>query len=168
MASCKRKLWEHATIICNRPIATRKKYLCLIASPRIFVLCCFVISNAVFLIMPSLIVCRNLFWQEYWKPIVATWGEVTYPSLKDNMGVVSQVFAGVALELIDHNSDLEPEDADNMVLPVGAKTMSSTIEELSKFIAAVRYLFVLFIDKNIDHPAIEMVRRAFYKYEAQM
>ncbi len=25
-----------------------------------------------------------------------------------------------------------------------------------------------FIDKNIDHPAIDMVRRAFYKYEAQM
>jgi len=102
------------------------------------------------------------------EPIVAMWGEVTYPSLKDNMGVVSQVFAGVALELIDHNSNLEPEDVNNMVLPVGAKTMSSTIEELSKFIAAVRYLFVLFIDKNINHPAIDMVRRAFYKYEAQM
>ena len=102
------------------------------------------------------------------EPIVAMWGEVTYPSLKDNMGVVSQVFAGVALELIDHNSNLAPEDCDNMVLPVGAKTMSSTIDELSKFIAAVRYLFVLFIDKNINHPAIDMVRRAFYKYEAQM
>ena len=102
------------------------------------------------------------------EPIVATWGEVTYESLKTNMGVVSQVFAGVALELIDHNSNLDPEDCDNMVLPVGAKTMSSTIDELSKFIAAVRYLFVLFIDKNIDHPAIDMVRRAFYKYEAQM
>ena len=102
------------------------------------------------------------------EPIVATWGEVTYESLKTNMGVVSQVFAGVALELIDHNSNLEPEDADNMVLPVGAKTMSSTIDELSKFIASVRYLFVLFIDKNINHPAIDMVRRAFYKYEAQM
>ena len=102
------------------------------------------------------------------EPIVATWGEVTYESLKTNMGVVSQVFAGVALELIDHNSILDPEDCDNMVLPVGAKTMSSTIDELSKFIAAVRYLFVLFIDKNIDHPAIDMVRRAFYKYEAQM
>jgi hypothetical protein len=102
------------------------------------------------------------------EPIVATWGEVTYESLKTNMGVVSQVFAGVALELIDHNSNLDPEDCDNMVLPVGAKTMSSTIDEFSKFIAAVRYLFVLFIDKNIDHPAIDMVRRAFYKYEAQM
>ena len=102
------------------------------------------------------------------EPIVATWGAVTYESWKDNMGVVSQVFAGVALELIDHNSNLDPEDCDNMVLPVGAKTMSSTIEELSKFISAVRYLFVLFIDKNIDHPAIDMVRRAFYKYEAQM
>lgn len=86
------------------------------------------------------------------EPIVAMWGEVTYPSLKDNMGVVSQVFAGVALELIDHNSNLEPEDADNMVLPVGAKTMSSTIEELSKFIASVRYLFVLFIDKKHRPP----------------
>ena len=102
------------------------------------------------------------------EPIVATWGEVTYESLKTNMGVVSQVFAGVALELIDHNSNLDPEDSENMVLPVGAKTMSSTIDELSKFIASVRYLFVLFIDKNIDHPAIDMVRRAFYKYEAQM
>ena len=102
------------------------------------------------------------------EPIVATWGEVTYPSLKDNMGVVSQVFAGVALELIDHNSILEPDDADIMVLPVGAKTMSSTIEELSKFISAVRLLFVLFIDKNLNHPAIDMVRKAFYKYEAQM
>ena len=102
------------------------------------------------------------------EPIVAMWGEVTYPSLKDNMGVVSQVFAGVALELIDHNSNLDPEDVNNMVLPVGAKTMNNTIEELSKFIASVRHLFVLFIDKNIDHPAIDMVRRAFYKYEAQM
>jgi hypothetical protein len=102
------------------------------------------------------------------EPIVATWGEVTYPSLKDNMGVVSQVFAGVALELIDHNSSLDPEDNDNMVLPVGAKTMNNTIEELSKFITSVRHLFVLFIDKNINDPAIEMVRRAFYKYEAQM
>ena len=102
------------------------------------------------------------------EPIVATWGEVTYASLKDNMGVVSQVFAGVALELIDHNSSLDPEDCDNMVLPVGAKTMNSTIEELSKFITSVRTLFVLFIDKNINHPAIDMVRRAFYKYEAQM
>ena len=77
------------------------------------------------------------------EPIVAMWGEVTYPSLKDNMGVVSHVFAGVALELIDHNSNLEPEDVNNMVLPVGAKTMNNTIEELSKFIASVRHLFVL-------------------------
>ena len=102
------------------------------------------------------------------EPIVAMWGEVTYPSLKDNMGVVSQVFAGVALELIDHNSNLEPEDVNNMVLPVGAKTMNNTIEQLSKLINAVQPLFVLFIDKEIKDPALEMARQAFYKYEAQM
>ena len=102
------------------------------------------------------------------EPIVATWGEVTYPSLKDNMGVVSQVFAGIALELIEHNSGLDPEDVENMVLPVGAKTMNNTIEQLSKLINAVQPLFVLFIDKEIKDPALEMVRQAFYKYEAQM
>ena len=102
------------------------------------------------------------------EPIVAIWGEVTYPSLKDNMGVVSQVFAGLALDLIDHNSDLDPEDIDNMILPVGARTMRSTIEELSKFISSVRGLFQLFIDKNLKHPAIEMVQKAFSEYEAQM
>ena len=105
---------------------------------------------------------------EVLEPIVATWGEVTYSTLKDNIGVVSQVFAGVALDLIDHNSDLDPEDLENMVLPVGAKTMRSTIEELSKFITSVRTLFVVFIDKNINHPAIDMVHRAFYNYEAHM
>ena len=102
------------------------------------------------------------------EPIIAKWFEVTYESLKDNLGVVSQVFAGVALELIDHNSELDPDDNDNMILPVGAKTMNSTIEELSKFIHSVRSLFILLIDKNINDPAFDMVRKAFYKYEAQM
>ena len=55
---------------------------------------------------------------EVLEPIVATWFEISYASLKDSMGVVSQVFAGIALELIEHNSGLDPEDVENMVLPV--------------------------------------------------
>jgi hypothetical protein len=105
---------------------------------------------------------------EVLEPIVATWFEISYASLKDSMGVVSQVFAGIALELIEHNSGLDPEDVENMVLPVGAKTMNNTIEQLSKLINAVQPLFVLFIDKEIKDPALEMTRQAFYKYEAQM
>ena len=102
------------------------------------------------------------------QPMIALWGEVTYESLKDNVSVVSQVFAGVALTLIDHNSSLEPSDPDNMILPVGAKTMNSTIDELSKFITSSRELFLFLIGKNLDDPAIELVRRTFFKYEAQM
>lgn len=105
---------------------------------------------------------------EVLEPIVATWFEISYASLKDSMGVVSQVFAGIALELIEHNSGLDPEDVENMVLPVGAKTMNNTIEQLSKLVNAVQPLFVLFIDKEIKDPALEMARQAFYKYEAQM
>ena len=102
------------------------------------------------------------------EPIVATWGEVTYASLKDNMGVVSQVFAGVALELIDHNSSLDPEDCDNMVLPVGAKTMNDTIEEMSKFIHSVRLLLWILQTKFNDDPAIKLAGEVFYKYQPQM
>lgn len=102
------------------------------------------------------------------QPIIAMWGEVTYESLKNDVGVVSQVFAGVALELIDHNSALEPEDTDNMVLPVGAKTMNHTIESLSKFITSTREMWLFLINKHIDTPAFDMVRKAFWKYEAQM
>jgi hypothetical protein len=46
--------------------------------------------------------------------------------------------------------------------------MNNTIEQLSKLINAVQPLFVLFIDKEIKDPALEMARQAFYKYEAQM
>lgn len=102
------------------------------------------------------------------EPIVGLWGEVTYETLKNDVSVVSQVFAGVALQLIDHNDSLDRDDPDNMILPVGAKTMNSTIEGLAKMTAAMRSLFVLLIDKYYDNPAFEMSCRAFYKYEAQM
>lgn len=102
------------------------------------------------------------------QPIIAIWGEVSYESLKNDVGVVSQVFAGLALKLIDHNSSLSPEDSDNMVLPVGARTMSSTIESLAKFIDSTRSLWLFLIDKHIENPAVRMVHETFMKYEAQM
>ena len=102
------------------------------------------------------------------QPIIAIWGEVTYESLNNAVGVVSQVFAGVALQLIDHNSGLDPEDTDNIVLPVGARTMNDTIESLSKFISSTRDMWLFLINENIDNPAVDMVRKAFWKYEAQM
>lgn len=102
------------------------------------------------------------------EPIIGLWHEVTYESLKDNVGVVSQVFAGVALTLIDHNSNFDRNDPDNMVLPVGARTMNNTIEDLSKFIESTRSLFMFLIEKYDDSPAIDMTKRAFYKYEPQM
>lgn len=102
------------------------------------------------------------------QPIIAMWGEVTFESLKNDMGVVSQVFAGLALQLIEHNSALEPEDSDNMILPVGAKTMNDTLESLAKFIDSTREMWLMLINKNINRPAFDMVRQAFWKYEAQM
>ena len=53
--------------------------------------------------------------------------EVSYESLEQDMGVVNQTFASIALQLIAHNSLLDPTDPDNMVLPVGAKVMNDTI-----------------------------------------
>lgn len=102
------------------------------------------------------------------EPIVGLWNEVTYDSLKSNMGVVSQVFAGVALNLIDHNSSLSPEDPKNLILPVGAKTMASTLDDLSKFIESTRFLFLGLVEKYDGHPAFEMAQRTFYEYEAHM
>lgn len=102
------------------------------------------------------------------EPIIGLWHEVSYESLKNNMGVVSQVFAGIALTLIDHNSNYDPDDAENMELPVGAKTMNNTIDDLSKFIDSTRSLFLFLIDKYDNDPAIRMVQETFYKYEAHM
>lgn len=94
--------------------------------------------------------------------------EVTYDGLARSMGVVNQTFASIALQLIQHNSELDPEDPDNMVLPVGARTMNDTIDEMSKFINSVRYLFFVLNEKFNDDAAIRLTREVFMKYEPQM
>lgn len=102
------------------------------------------------------------------QPIVAIWGEVTYESLNNDLGVVGRAFAGIALEVIEHNSCLEIDDPDLMALPVGARAMSNTVNSLSKFILSTRELWVLLINKHINDPAMQMAHKAFCKYEAQM
>ena len=102
------------------------------------------------------------------EPFVGLYNEVSYECLKDDMSVVNQVFAGIALQLIDHNSSLDPDDPDNMVLPVGAQTMSSCIEELTKFLNSTRMMFFYLTNKYDNDPAIEMAKQAFFKYEPQM
>lgn len=102
------------------------------------------------------------------EPLIPIYGEVTRESLKDNMRVVAQTFAGLALQLIDHNSALDPEDTNNMILPCGAKTMHSTLEELSRFIEGTRQLMWTIGDKHYDDPAIKLVRETFFEYDTQM
>lgn len=94
--------------------------------------------------------------------------EVSYESLEQGMGVVNQTFASIALQLIAHNSLLDPTDPDNMVLPVGAKVMNDTIEEMSKFIHSVRLLLWILQTKFNDDPAIKLAGEVFYKYQPQM
>lgn len=94
--------------------------------------------------------------------------EVSYESLERSMSVVNQTFASVALKLIDHNSYLEPSDPNNIELPVGAKTMNDTIEEMSKFIHSVRILLFMLQDKFGDDPAIKLAYETFTNYQAQM
>lgn len=93
--------------------------------------------------------------------------EVTYESLGKNMGVVNQTFASIALQLIHHNSSLEPGDPEMLLLPVGAKTMNNTIEEMSKFIHSVRLLLWMLQDRFREDPAIRLAREVFYDYEPQ-
>lgn len=102
------------------------------------------------------------------EPLIPIYGDVTSESLKDNMRVVAQTFAGLALQLIDHNSTLDPGDTDNMILPCGAKTMHSTLEELSRFIEGTRQLMWTIGDKHYDDPAIKLVRETFFEYDTQM
>ena len=94
--------------------------------------------------------------------------EVSYESLEQDMGVVNQTFASIALQLIAHNSLLDPTDPDNMVLPVGAKVMNDTIEEMSKFIHSVRLLLWILQEKFQDDPAVKLAGEVFYKYQPQM
>lgn len=94
--------------------------------------------------------------------------EITYDSLENNMSVVNQTFASIALQLIHHNSNLDPNDADNMTLPVGAKKMNDTIEDMARFIQSVRTLLWMLQNKYRDDPAIKMTDQAFYDYQPQM
>ena len=94
--------------------------------------------------------------------------EITYESLENNMSVVNQTFASIALQLIHHNSNLDPTDAENMTLPVGAKKMNDTIEDMARFIQSVRTLLWMLQDKHKDDPAIKMTDQAFYDYQPQM
>ena len=100
--------------------------------------------------------------------IVPLENEVSYETLEQGMGVVNQTFASIALQLIAHNSLLDPTDPDNMVLPVGAKTMNDTIEEMSKFIHSVRLLLWILQEKFQDDPAIKLAGEVFYNYQPQM
>ena len=100
--------------------------------------------------------------------IVTLHREVTYESLTENMSVVNQTFANLALTLIDHNSGLDPNDIDNMTLPVGAKKMNSTIEDLSKFIQHTRLLLFMLLEKHSNDPAVKLASETFWEYDTQM
>ena len=100
--------------------------------------------------------------------IIPLSNEVTYETLEQSMGVVNQTFASIALQLIAHNSLLDPKDPNNMTLPVGAKTMNDTIEELSKFIHSVRGLLWILQEKHSDDAAVKLADATFGKYDAQM
>ena len=99
--------------------------------------------------------------------IVVLHREVNYESLTENMSVVNQTFASLALTLIDHNAYLDPEDSDNMILPVGAKQMKVTIEDLSKFIKSTRLLLWMLFDKFEDDAAVKLASETFFEYDNQ-
>lgn len=94
--------------------------------------------------------------------------EISYDSLEKNMGVVNQTFASIALQLIHHNSGLEPGDPDSLHLPVGAKTMGETIEDLSKFIHSVRTLLWVLQEQFADDKALGLADQVFFEYEPQL
>lgn len=100
--------------------------------------------------------------------IVTLYQEVSYETLTENMCVVNQAFASIALTLIDHNSWLEPDDRNNMVLPVGANKMKDTIYDLSKFIQSTRTLLFMLFDKFGEDSAIKLARETFWDYDSQM
>ena len=100
--------------------------------------------------------------------IIPHWFEITYDGLERSMSVVNQTFASVALQLISHNSCLDPEDPDNLTLPVGANEMQNALTELSKFIHSTRTLLFMLYDKHHDDPAIKLADETFSKYDAQM
>jgi len=99
--------------------------------------------------------------------IIVLHREVNYESLTENMSVVNQTFASLALTLIDHNAYLDPEDSDNMILPVGAKQMKVTIEDLSKFIKSTRLLLWMLFDKFEDDAAVKLASETFFEYDNQ-
>jgi hypothetical protein len=84
------------------------------------------------------------------------------------MCVVNQAFASIALTLIDHNSSLDSDDPDNMILPVGANKMKSTIDDLSKFIQSTRFLLFMLFEKHQDDAAVKLARETFWDYDSQM
>ena len=94
--------------------------------------------------------------------------EVTYDRLEKDMSVVNQTFASLALQVISHNSSLDDEDPDVMYLPVGAKEMRDTLEELSKFIHSVRHLLFFLYDKYRDDVAVKMADEIFSEFDPQM
>lgn len=100
--------------------------------------------------------------------IVALYNEVSYDSLSESMGVVNQTFASIALQLISHNDGLDPNDPNNMILPVGAKKMNNTIDELSKFIQSNRLLLWMLFEKFQNDAAIKLARDTFWEYDSQM
>ena len=99
--------------------------------------------------------------------IIVLHREVNYESLTENMSVVNQTFASLALTLIDHNAYLDPEDSDNMILPVGAKQMKVTIEDLSKFIKSTRLLLWMLFDKFEEDAAVKLASETFFEYDNQ-
>lgn len=100
--------------------------------------------------------------------IIPLRNEVTYDRLEKDMSVVNQTFASLALQVISHNSSLDDEDPDVMYLPVGAKEMRDTLEELSKFIHSVRHLLFFLYDKYRDDVAVKMADEIFSEFDPQM
>ena len=100
--------------------------------------------------------------------IVTLYQEVSYETLTENMCVVNQAFASIALTLIDHNSSLDYDDPDNMILPVGANKMKSTIDDLSKFIQSTRFLLFMLFEKHQEDSAVKLARETFWDYDSQM
>ena len=94
--------------------------------------------------------------------------EVTYERFEKDMSVVNQTFASLALQVISHNSSLDDEDPDVMYLPVGAKEMRDTLEELSKFIHSVRHLLFFLYDNYRDDVAVKMADEIFSEFDPQM
>jgi len=84
------------------------------------------------------------------------------------MSIINQTFAALALQLIKYNSRLEDGDPNNIILPVDAKEMNHTLEEMSRLVQCLRWLFFYLLDRHRNDPAIEKAFEANWKFETQL